>query len=168
MPSFAKERGVLQRNYLLQKGKQYRADIYRRLWFFSWNLDTSKGKWKKLQINMFSKTNRIINGKPMYVRLGNTNLQLTYTNESGYPTPWTMWTKKSHPLSHFAGFLKISPRDVDCPENAFVSFISTSTQIWCSNLLFFISQNIYYKTYKSQIMFETSKFLFLKCGIWKF
>ena len=59
----------------------------------------------------------------MYARLGNNNLVLTYTNVSDHPTPWTMWSEKTHPLGSHVGNIKISPRGVDCPENALVPCI---------------------------------------------
>ena len=58
-----------------------------------------------------------VNGKPMYKKIGNERVFLSYTNFSfkWYPTPWTMWGGTT-PGKHI-GNIKIGPKGLNCPED---------------------------------------------------
>ncbi len=55
-----------------------------------------------------------MNGKPTFVRLGNTNLKLHFVNDS-----WKMWIPDYHDPKINLGFM-FRPKNLDCPENALV------------------------------------------------
>ena len=68
------------------------------------------------------KTNKSINGKPVYERLGNKNMHLSTTNVKNYPTPWIMWAGESYPAGSNVGNIKMGPATLDCPENTLVIY----------------------------------------------
>ncbi len=73
-----------------------------------------------LTFRFFSQTDEKVNDKPVYERLGNRNMHLSFTNVSAYPTPWTMWAGDDYPSGSHIGNIKIGPSDIDCPENNMV------------------------------------------------
>ena len=66
-------------------------------------------------------TNRTINGKPVYSRVGNSNMHLSFINVSNYPAPWKMWAGDSYPSNSHFGNIKIGPKNLECPENTLVN-----------------------------------------------
>ena len=57
-----------------------------------------------------------MNGKPLYKKIGNDQVYLSYANVSKqYPAPWTMWGGNS-PGFH-VGNIKMGPRGLKCPED---------------------------------------------------
>ena len=67
--------------------------------------------------NQTKKAGIQVNGKPMYKKIGNDRVFLSYTNFSfkWYPTPWTMWGGTT-PGNHI-GNIKIGPKGLNCPED---------------------------------------------------
>ena len=62
------------------------------------------------------KTGTEVNGKPLYKKIGNERVHLSFANvSSAYPTPWTMWGGESpgRPI----GNIKIGPAGLQCPED---------------------------------------------------
>ncbi len=66
------------------------------------------------------KTGTEVNGKPLYRKVGNERVHLSFSNVTKeYPTPWTMWG--GSPGDHI-GNIKIGPAQLKCPEDNPVRF----------------------------------------------
>ncbi len=67
----------------------------------------------------FKKDGKIMNGKPVYRKLGNENMFLAYSNvlNNHYPVPWTMWGGPNRQPGDHVGNIKIGPKNLSCPEN---------------------------------------------------
>ncbi len=85
------------------------------------------GIWKQVK-NTFiilntptiMQTGELVNGKPVYVRQGNDNLHLSYSNKSGSLTPWRMRAGKLAIGTHKVASIKFGPQKLVCPENSLV------------------------------------------------
>ena len=73
------------------------------------------------------KTGTEVNGKPLYRKVGNERVHLSFSNVTKeYPTPWTMWG--GSPGDHI-GNIKIGPAQLRCPEDNPVRFFKKN--IFC-------------------------------------
>ncbi len=71
---------------------------------------------------VIQKNGDVVNGKPLYKKVGNELLYLAYTNVSGYETLWTMWGGSIDPDQVRIGNVKIGPKGIQCPEQQQVMF----------------------------------------------
>ncbi len=79
----------------------------------------------------FKKDGEIVNGKPVYRKLGNENLFLAYSNvvSDHYPVPWTMWGGPNRQPGDHVGNIKIGPKNLSCPENHTVNYFISFGQL---------------------------------------
>ncbi len=117
----------------------------------------------------FKKDGKIMNGKPVYRKLGNENMFLAYSNvlNNHYPVPWTMWGGPNRQPGDHVGNIKIGPKNLSCPENFSVQHLkclaSPVNKIMCFltlQVLYFYSN---YIPFGSLLEANLSK-ITLKCG----
>ncbi len=108
------------------------------------------------------------NSKPLYRKVGNTNLFLAFTNATDYPLPWTMWGGPGYSPGTHVGNIKFGPKNIACPHHYKVMCVNYFEQnLTLLLLLCNVFQKIFLYTFFVMPFFdaEPSNKLKLICGV---